>query len=83
MLNFYQKDSVDSGEKWMQTRVQNDGDYSLPFPVTYCIKRVLLHKLCSACMMFSAMPTDDFQDCGSGCPIRHRYDFGEKLCSIC
>ena len=70
MLNFYQKDSVDSGEIWMQTRIQNDGDY-------------LLHKLCSASRMFSAMLTDDFQDCGSGCPIRHRYDFRETLCSIC
>ena len=46
----------------MQARVQNDGEYSEPFPVTNGVKQgcVMAHTLFS--IMFSAMFTDAFQD---------------------
>ena len=58
----------------MQARVQNDGEYSEPFPVTNRVKQgyVLAHTLFS--IMFSAMLTDAFQDVGAGFPIRYRFD---------
>ena len=54
----------------MQARVQNDGEYSEPFPVINGVKQgcVLAPTLFS--MMFSAMLTDAFQDVDAGFPIR-------------
>ena len=58
----------------VQARVQNDGEYSEPFPVTKEVKQgcVMAPKLFS--MMFSAMLTDAFQDVDAGFPIRYRFD---------
>ena len=58
----------------MLARVQNDGEFSDPFPVTNGVKQgcVLASTLFS--MMFSAMLTDAFQDGDSGIPIRYRFD---------
>ena len=55
-------------------RVQNDGGFSDPFPVTNGVKKgcVLASTLFS--MMFSAMLTDAFQDGDNGIPIRYRFD---------
>ena len=58
----------------MLARVQNDGQFSDPFPVTNGVKQgcVLASTLFS--MMFSAMPTDVFQDGDNSIPIRYRFD---------
>ena len=58
----------------MLTSVQNDGEFSDPFPVTNGIKQgcVLASTLFS--MMFSAMLTDAFQDGDNDIPIRYRLD---------
>ena len=58
----------------MLARVQNDGEFSDPFPVTNGVKQgcVLASTLFS--MMFSAMLTDTFQDGDNGIPIRYRFD---------
>ena len=57
----------------MQARVQNDGEYSGPFPVTNGVKQgcVMVPTLFS--MMFSAMLTDAFQEVDAGFPIRYRF----------
>ena len=49
----------------MQACVQNDGEYSEPFPVTNGP---------TLFSMFSAMLIDAFQDVDSGFPIRYRFD---------
>ena len=58
----------------MFARVQNDGEFSDPFPMTNGVKQgcVLASTLFS--MMFSAMLTDVFQDGDNGIPIRYRFD---------
>ena len=58
----------------MQARVQNDEDYSEPFPMTNGVKQgcVVVPTLFS--MLFSAMLTDAFQECDAGFPIRYRFD---------
>ena len=58
----------------MLARVQNDGEFSDPFPVTNGVKQgcVLASTLFS--MMFSAMLTDAFQDGDNGIPIRCHFD---------
>ena len=58
----------------MLARVQNDGEFSDPFPVTNGVKQsyVLAPTLFS--MMFSAMLTDAFHVGDNGIPIRHRFD---------
>ena len=58
----------------MLARVQNDGKFSDPFPVTNGVKQgcVLASTLFS--MMFSAMLTDAFQDGDNGIPIRYHFD---------
>ena len=58
----------------MLARVQNDGKFSDPYPVTNGIKHgcVLASTLFS--MMLSAMFTDAFQDCDNGIPIRKRFN---------
>ena len=64
----------------MLVRVQNDGEFSDPFPVTNGVKQgcVLASTLFST--MFSAMLTDAFQDGDNGIPIRYRFD--EKLFNL-
>ena len=58
----------------MLARVQNDGEFSDPFPVTNGVKQgcVLASTLFS--MMFSAMLSDAYQDGDNGIPIRYRFD---------
>ena len=58
----------------MLARVQNDGEFSDPFPVTNGVKQgcVLAPTLFS--MMFSAMLTTAFQDGENGIHIRYRFD---------
>ena len=55
--------------RWLFARVQNDGEFSGPFPVTNDVKQdyVLAPTLFS--MMFSAMLTAAFQDGDNGIPI--------------
>ena len=58
----------------MLARVQNDGEFSDPFPVTNGVKQgcVLASTLFN--MMFSAMLTDAFQDGDNAMPTRYRFD---------
>ena len=58
----------------MLARVQNDGEFSGPFPVTNGVKQgcVLASTLFS--MMFSVTLTNAFQDVDNGIPIRYRFD---------
>ena len=58
----------------MLARVQNNGEFSDPFPVTNGVEQgcVLAPTLFS--MMFSAMLTAAFQDGDNGIPIRYRFD---------
>ena len=58
----------------MLARVQNDDEFSDPFPVTNGVKQgcVLAPTLFS--MMFSAMLTAVFQDGDKGIHIRYRFD---------
>ena len=58
----------------MQARVQNDGEYSEPFPVTNGFKQGCVIAPTLISMMFSAMLTDAFQDVDAGFPIRYRFD---------
>ena len=58
----------------MQARVQNDGEYSEPFPVTNGVKQDCVMAPTLFSMMFSAMLTDAFQDVDAGFPIRYRFD---------
>ena len=62
----------------MQTRVQNDEEYSEPFPVINGIKHGYVMATTLFSMMFSAMLTDTFQDVDAGFPIRYRFD-GELI----
>ena len=59
----------------MFARVQNDGEFSGPFPVTNGVKQgcVLAPTLFS--MIFSAMLTAAFQDGDNGIPIRYHFDW--------
>ena len=58
----------------MLARVQNDGEFSDPFPVTNGVKQgcVLASTLFS--MMFSTMLTDAFQDGDNGIPMRYHFE---------
>ena len=58
----------------MQARVQNNGEYSEPFPVTNGVKQGCVMAPTLLSMMFSAMLTDAFQDSDAGFPIRYRFD---------
>ena len=64
----------------MLARVQNNGEFSDPFPVTTGVKQgcVLASTLFS--MMFSAMHTGAFQDGDNGIPVRYR--FNEKFFNL-
>ena len=59
---------------YIYARVQNDGEFSDPFPATNGVKQgcVLAQTLFS--MMFSAMLTAAFQDGDNGIPIRYHFD---------
>ena len=58
----------------MLARVQNDGEFSDPFPVTNGVKQGCVLSSTLFSMMFSAMLTDAFQDVDNGIPIRYRFD---------
>ena len=58
----------------MQACVQNDGEYSEPFPVTNGVKQGCVMAPTLFSVMFSAMLTDAFQDVDAGFPIRYRFD---------
>ena len=57
----------------MQARVQNDGEYSEPFPVTNGVKLGCVMAPTLFSMMFFAVLTDAFQDVDAGFPIRYRF----------
>ena len=52
----------------MQARVQNDGEYSEPFPMTNGVKPGCVMAPILLSMMLSAMLTDAFQDVDAGFP---------------
>ena len=54
----------------MLARVQNDGEFSDPFPVTNGVKQGCV----LASTLFYAMLTDAFQDGDNGIPIWYRFD---------
>ena len=58
----------------MQARVQDDGEYSEPFPVTDRVKQGCVMAPTLFSMIFSAMFTDAFQDVHVGFLIRYRFD---------
>ena len=58
----------------MHARVQNNGEYSEPFPVTYGVKQGCVMAPTLFSLMFSAMLTDAFQDVDAGFQIRYRFD---------
>ena len=58
----------------MQARVQNDGEYSEPFPVTNGVKQGCVMAPTLFSKMCSAMLTDAFQDVDAGFPIKYRFD---------
>ena len=58
----------------MQARVQNDGGYSEPFPVTNAVKQGCVMAPTLFSMMFSAMLIDAFQDVDAGFQIKYRFD---------
>ena len=58
----------------MLARVQNDGEFSDPFPVTNGVKQGCVIASTLFSMMFSAMLTDAFQEGDNGIPIRYRFD---------
>ena len=57
----------------MQARVQNDGEYSEPFPVTIGVKQCCIVAQNLFNMMFSVILTDAFHDVDAGFPIRYRF----------
>ena len=58
----------------MLARFQNDGEFSDPFPVTNGVKQGCVLSSTLFSMIFSAMPTDAFQDGDNGILIRYRFD---------
>ena len=58
----------------LQSRVQNDREYSEPFPVTNGVKQGCVMAPTLFSMMFSAMLKDAFQDVNPGFPIRYRFN---------
>ena len=58
----------------MLVRVQNDGEFSDPFPVTNGVKKGCVQASTLFSMMFSAMLTDAFRDGDNAIPIRYRFD---------
>ena len=58
----------------MLARVQNDGEFSEPFPVTNGVKQGCVLALTLFSMMFSATLTAALQNGDNGIPIRCRFD---------
>ena len=58
----------------MLASVQNDGEFSDPFPVTNGLKQGCVLASTMFSMMFSAMLTGAFHDGDNGIPIRYRFD---------
>ena len=58
----------------MLAKVQNDGEFSDPFPVTNGVKQGCILASTLFSMMFSAMLTVVFQDGDNGIPVRYRFD---------
>ena len=58
----------------MLARVQNNGEFSDPFPVTNGVKQGCVLSSTLFSMMFSAMLTDAFQDGDNRILIRYRFD---------
>ena len=58
----------------MLARVQNDGEFSDPFPVTNGVKQGFALASTLFSRIFSAMLTDAFQDSDNGLPIRYHFD---------
>ena len=58
----------------MLARVQNDGEFSDPFPVTNGVKQGYVRAPTLFSMIFSAMLTATFQDGDNSIPIRYRFD---------
>ena len=56
----------------MQARVQNDGEYPEPFPLTNGVTQSCVMTSTLFSILFSAMLTDDFADCNAGFPMMHR-----------
>ena len=64
----------------MLARVQNDGEFSGPFPVANGVKQGCVMAPTLFSMMFSAMLTDAFQDVDAGFPIM--YGFDDRLLNL-
>ena len=58
----------------MRERVQNDGEFSEPFPVTNRVKQCCILAPTLFSIMFAAILTDAFQDYDAGFSIRYRFD---------
>ena len=58
----------------MLARVQNDSEFSDPFPVTNGVKQGCVLATTLFSMMFSAMLTAVFEDGDNDIPIRYRFD---------
>ena len=58
----------------MLARVQNDGEFSDPFPVANGVKQGCILASTLFSMMFSAMLTVVSQDGDNGIPVRYRFD---------
>ena len=58
----------------MHARVQNDGEFSDPFPVTNGVKQCSVLAPTLFNIMFCAMLTAAFPDGDNGIPIRYRFD---------
>ena len=58
----------------MLAKVQNDGEFSDPFPVTNGVKQGCVPASTLFSVMFSVMLTDAFQDGDNDIPIRYRFD---------
>ena len=58
----------------MNARVQDDGEYSQPFPVTSGVKQDCVPAPTLFSVMFSAMLTDAFRDGDIGVGFRYRTD---------
>ena len=58
----------------MDALVQNDGEFSDPFPVTIGVKQGCVLVSTQFSMMFSATLPGAFQDGDNGISIRYRFD---------
>ena len=58
----------------MLTRVQNDREFSEPFPVTNGDQQGCVLALAPLSILSSTMLTDAFQDCDDGIPSKHHFD---------